>query len=359
MSQAREAIATFNVPVATYGTTYHVRTDGSTADKCTGKADAAYPGTGTNQPCAWNSPFVALPPGGTARIAGGDTLVIHTGQYKIGYGAPGLTTNSTCHSAATWDCVLLPVPSGPDAARPTRIVGQGYDSGCAAPPQLWGAERAAQVLSLANANNVKVSCLEITDHVGCAENHTGGLACNRSSFPYGDWAGTGIYANKSDNVQINDVNVHGLGSQGMLVGGISNWTLTNVKIVGNGSVGWNGDLAGRGVNSSNSGTIKFSRVNIEWNGCAETYPGNAPAGCWGQSVGGYGDGLGTARTGGNWIFEDTVFKHNVSDGLDLLYADGTGSVTVNRVWSEGNASNQIKIAGPSSVTNLVAIGNCG
>ncbi|TAK73937.1 MAG: hypothetical protein EPO12_21490 [Aquabacterium sp.] len=336
-----------------------MRADGSTADKCTGRSDAAYPGTGTNQACAWSSPLVALPPGGSARIAGGDTLLIASGQYKIGYGATGAPTNSTCHVGAPWDCVLLPVPSGPDAAHPTRIVGQGHDSGCSAPPQLWGSQGAAQVLSLAGSNNVQVSCLEITDRATCAQNHTGSLACSTGAVPRGDWAAIGVYGTESTNVQLTDIDVHGLASQGMLVGGVSNWTMTRVKIVGNGFVGWDGDLRGRAKPSSNSGTIKFSHVDIEWNGCVETYPGRTPSGCWGQSANGYGDGLGTYQTGGNWIFEDTVFKHNVSDGLDLLYADGTGSVTVNRVWSEGNASNQIKIAGPSSVTNLVAIGNCG
>ncbi|WP_457836269.1 hypothetical protein, partial [Staphylococcus aureus] len=72
--------------------------------------------------------------------------------------------------------------------KPTRILGEGYDSGCIAPPQLWGTERAQQVLSLNGSSNVQVSCLEITDHASCAENHTGGLACNRDKAPFGQWA---------------------------------------------------------------------------------------------------------------------------------------------------------------------------
>ena len=42
-------------------TTYYVRTDGGTPPQCTGRADAAYPGTGTAQACAWKSLHYALP----------------------------------------------------------------------------------------------------------------------------------------------------------------------------------------------------------------------------------------------------------------------------------------------------------
>ena len=42
------------------GTTYYIRTDGGTAAQCTGTADAPYPGSGTNQLCAWSHPFWAL-----------------------------------------------------------------------------------------------------------------------------------------------------------------------------------------------------------------------------------------------------------------------------------------------------------
>ena len=37
---------------AAQGATYYVRTDGGSADECTGQTDAAYPGSGTSQPCA-------------------------------------------------------------------------------------------------------------------------------------------------------------------------------------------------------------------------------------------------------------------------------------------------------------------
>ena len=75
-------------------TTYHVRTDGGDASQCTGRADAAYPGSGTGQACAWKHPFFALTPGGSKRIVGGDTVVIGSGTYLIGAGAPGAAPGS-------------------------------------------------------------------------------------------------------------------------------------------------------------------------------------------------------------------------------------------------------------------------
>ena len=71
------------------GGIYYVREDGGSALECTGLADAPYPGSGTGQPCAWNHPFQALPPDDAPRIARGDTLIIASGLYMMGYGAPG------------------------------------------------------------------------------------------------------------------------------------------------------------------------------------------------------------------------------------------------------------------------------
>ena len=75
-----------------------------------------------------------------------------------------------------------------------------------------------------------------------------------------------------------------------------------MRIAANGWVGFDGDLGSNVKDSANNGTLLFRRVVIAWNGCGETYPGKKPQGCWGQEAGGYGDGLGTASTGGDWIF---------------------------------------------------------
>ncbi len=331
---------------------YFIRPDGGSQTQCTGLSDLPYPGTGEDQPCAWDHPFRALPPQGVPRIQGGDSLFVMKGSYIMGYGAPGA---EACSEDWPWDCRMTAVPSGEDILHPTRILGEGWDRGCESPPELWGTERSYVILDLTGSSNVLAACLEITDHTGCADSHSGGSACMRDVYPFGQWAQGGITAADSANVELQHINIHGLAVFGLLAGRLKDWTLEDVRIAGNGRVGWDGDI---GENSSNTGSIIFRRCIIEWNGCVETYPGKEPSGCWAQSAGGYGDGLGTAATGGDWIFEDTAFLHNTSDGLDLLYHSIGGTITINRLRAEGNAGNQVKVTGAASITNSVLVGNC-
>lgn len=345
------------------GTTFYVRPDGGSAEQCSGLVDAPYPGTETNQPCAWDHPFRALvPPHAAARLQGGDTLVIDSGSYKMGYGAPGA---EGCDYDGSYDCHMPPLPSGPDAAHPTRILGAGWDAGCATPPELWGSGRPWFIVNLTGSSNVVVACLEITDHSSCIEDHlfpTGGspLTCKRDTPPYGDWAAAGLYAEDSTNVHLEDLNIHGLANAGVIAGRLRDWTVENVRIAGNGSVGWNGDLVGDGTNSDNHGTLVFRHWLVEWNGCGETYPGGDHIGCWGQEAGGYGDGVGTGLTGGHWIIEDSAFLNNTSDGLDLLYARLPDAlIEIRRTLAAGNGGNQIKTSGDVSIENSIIVSNCG
>ena len=332
--------------------TYYVRPDGGTPEECSGFVDAAYPGSGSKQACAWDHPFRALPPGGTPRIGGGSTLVIGTGSYRMGYGAPG---SDDCEEEGSFDCRMPPVPSGPSPNRPTRIVGRGWDSGCDNPPELWGTGRPWQIVDLTDTSNAVVACLEITDHSDCVEFHSGGLACNRDDLPYGDWASIGLYAQDSTKVLLKDLNIHGLASSGILAGRLTDWTVENVRIAANGWVGWDGDIEG---DDSNAGTLAFRHWLVEWNGCGETYPEQEPVGCWGQSAGGYGDGVGTGATSGDWIIENASFLHNTSDGLDLLYHSEGGTVILNGVHAEGNAGNPVKVTGLTTLSNSLLVSNC-
>jgi hypothetical protein len=343
-----------NPGASAQGITYYVRPDGGSTTQCTGRANAPYPGSGTAQPCAWDHPFRALPPGGAPRIAGGDTLIIGAGSYMMGLGAPGA---DACDPASAWDCHMPPIPGG-STGTPTRILGAGWDSGCSNRPQLWGTQRANMVLNLTDASHVEVACLELTDHSGCVESHAdASLACQRDNPPFGPWAPTGLYAEDSVDVHLRDLNIHGFAHTGTWAGRLTDWTVENVRIAGNGWVGWDGDIDG---DDSNSGTLTFRHFTVEWNGCGETYPGGQPTGCWGQTAGGYGDGVGTGDTGGRWIIEDSAFLHNTSDGLDLLYARLPGSsIEIRRTIAEGNAGNQLKTNGPTLIENSIVVGNCG
>ena len=333
-------------------TTWYIRPDGGSAEQCSGRVNAPYPGSGSGQPCAWDHPFRALPPGGAPRIAGGDTLIIAPGSYKMGLGAPGA---EGCEADYPWDCHMPSISSGPDPSHPTRLLGAGWDGGCANPPELWGSQRADLILNLTDASNIEVACLEITDHSGCVEFHSGGLACERDTYPYGEWAAVGLYAEDAANVRLKNLNIHGLASTGIHAGRLRDWTVEEVRIAGNGLAGWDGDIAGE---DSNAGTLAFRHWTVEWNGCGETYPGGQPTGCWAQTAGGYGDGVGTGATGGDWIIADSAFLHNTSDGLDLLYHSLGGQIVLDRVRAEGNAGNQVKVTGRSTITNSVLVGNC-
>ena len=344
--------ALFVQPV--FATTYYVRTDGGTATQCTGLVDATYPGSGVGQPCAFEHPFWAISPSGSPTIlAGGDTLIIGPGSYMMGYGAPN---TPKCSASSAWDCHMRSIPSGPDANHSTKIYGRGWNTGCSVKPELWGTQRATNVLDLRGSSNVEVQCLEVTDHSSCME---GGpdraTRCQRNTYPFGEWASIGIAARDSVNVLLKNVSVHGLHA-GVAAGRLKDWTLEDVEILRNSFIGWDGDI---GANvSANSGTMKFTRVKIQFSGCGETYPGGQPHHCYSQDQGGYGDGVGTHRTGANWIFTDSNISHNVSDGLDLLYHNGDGTITITRSRFEGNAGNQVKTATATRIENSILIGNC-
>ncbi|HEY2395347.1 MAG TPA: right-handed parallel beta-helix repeat-containing protein [Rudaea sp.] len=345
-------------------TTHYVRSDGGSTTQCTGLSNTAYPGSGVGQNCAWHHPFDALPPQGDGAapplaLHGGDTLVIGAGSYEMGLNAPDAKTYPACNQNWSWDCYMASIPSG-TVAQPTRILGAGWDQGCTAPPQLWGSEHSAQVVTLDGSSNVVIGCLEITDHSSCIESHLQGnspYACNRSTPPFGPWASRGIFARDAANVTLQDLNIHGMANRGILAGRLNNWIVDRVQILANGWAGWDGDL-GESAGSSNSGQMLFQTVEIGWNGCGETYPDRQVFGCWGQMEGGYGDGLGTNKTGGNWIFQNSYFHNNTQDGLDLLYADTTATITVQQSHAEGNAGNQMKLAGSPTVENSVIVGNC-
>ncbi|MBL8014487.1 MAG: hypothetical protein JNN05_11630 [Candidatus Omnitrophica bacterium] len=333
--------------------TYYVRTDGGTSTQCTGATDAPYSGSGTNQACAFNHPFWVLSPAGSPnKMVGGDTLVIGPGQYMMGLGAPN---TPSCSKDFPWDCRMRTVPSGTSTS-PTRILGKGWDSGCSSKPQLWGTERASTLVDLTSSSNVQIQCVDITDHSSCMDGGPDILnVCNRTLYPYGPWALFGIVASDSNNVLLKNVKIHGLRT-GILAGRLSGWTLEKTDLIANSFVGWDGDIGA--TTSSNTGSITFKDSKIMWNGCGESYPDLQPHHCYSQDQGGYGDGLGTNVTGGDWVFDNVDFSHNVSDGLDLLYHNGQGSVKISHSRFEGNAGNQVKVAASTNIDNSKLIGNC-
>ena len=343
-------------PESAWATTYYVRTDGGSPDQCTGLVNSPFPGSGDAQPCAWDHPFRALPPGGPARIIGGDTVIIGPGSYRMGFGAVG---TEACSPEYPWDCFMTAVPSGPQVSNPTRILGAGWDSGCSSPPELWGAERANWIVNLTQSQNVEISCLEITDHSGCVEGHADpAFRCQRDSYPYGDWAAVGLYAEDSSNVVLKNLNIHGLAHTGIWAGRLSNWTLEKVRLAANGLVGWDGDIEG---SDSNTGTLTFRQGVVEWNGCAETYPGRQPGRVLEPAGGGlrgrdrhrdYRRAIGSSRIPSFSTIPRTAWTCCTPGNRDRRSISG-------RTLARGNAGNQIKTSGPVTIENSIIVGNCG
>lgn len=322
--------ASFAAPAATR----YVRADGGTSSQCTGAVDAAYPGSGTAQACAYSTPAT-----GIANIAGGDTLVIKNGSYAV--------------------ASQLTAPAGGTASAPTRIRGEQAGD-CRVKPELYasGGTR-TQMLNLSASTGVEVECLEITDHSACVYRHP--------DFPCsGSYAIHGIYAYGASNVTLRDVYVHGIGN-GFKGGKVNNLTLERVRFIANSEAGFHG-ATGCSTSGCDSftGTIIFRNVEIAWNGCGEAYPKLTIIGCHGQadrdgngSNDGYGDGVGTTDTAGVWIVEDSQIHHNTSDGLDLRYSKLAGAdVQIRRSWFYGNAGNQVKVWGKLLMENSVAVSNC-
>lgn len=353
----------FFVSSQCFAATYYVRTDGSTATNCTGLTDAAYPGSGTGQDCAFNHPHWVMPNIGvgndhTHDLASGDTVIIGDpeGGSEFRMGCQNDVTcrdalynqvhSATCATSYPYDCGMGALASGDDANNMIKIYGRGWDTGCENPPVLYaqgvtaGDDRGATtILNLNGSDNVDVRCLDITDKIN------------------GNGAINGIAASASDNVIIKDVDIHGL-HRGIFAGGLSDWTMTNLKLRMNHSAGWDGDI-GHSGQSYNTGTITFINPEITYNGCAEDISTGLQTDCCSQNNGCYGDGLGTYLTGGAWIFENANISHNTSDGLDLLYADETTSVRIKNSLFEGNGGQQLKIPSDSEVINSFMLGNCG
>jgi hypothetical protein len=304
-------------------------------------------------------------------MVAGDTLIIAQEQFMVGYGMPN---ESDADTSWTYESGLKQAPAGTTSSNRTRIYGRGWDSGCTGPKaQLWGTERANQVLTI--GGNTEVQCIEITDHSACIE---GGpldgtidgfpTQCVRDTYPHGPWASTGLsIVPGASNIQLKNLDIHGMAARGVFADRVGDIDLTKVRIIGNGSVGWDSD--GPSDDDSYTGTITLVNSRIEWNGCGERYPLGSPDlssandkhHCWSQDQGGYGDGIGLGDgSPGNWTFIDSSVSWNTSDGVDLLHGNGTGTVKFLRSKAEGNAGQQIKTnAANTYLENSIIIGNCG
>jgi hypothetical protein len=335
-----------------FGDTWYVRRDGGDRGQCDGKGDAPYPGIGVRRHCALkdyrylydshsynNNAWV---------IAGGDTVIIRDGPWRVGWdAASGIGSGATwCKGMSNTSCSNPVIPAG-TPARHTRILGEHFadcSNGDATNnsklTQIFGGFGVNSVLTLNGAQYVDVQCLEITSHSQCLWFGIPGLPRHcKTSLPPEDFDSNGIRTDvHTHDLLLQDLWIHGHTSRGIIgpIGG--EVTATRVDIAINGGAGWDFD-DGKSTASIN-GVWNFNYSTIEWSGCNQIYPSPHVDTCYGQSTGGYGDGVGTpARMCLSANIDHSTFRYNTQDGLDLGHVD-TGAC-------------------PLRITNSIAYGNSG
>lgn len=369
-----------------WATTFYVRDGGGTSTQCTGQVNAVYLGTGTNQPCAFNSPGWLLssnnagqtPP--PALLASGDTAYVvgdsdispgQQAQFVIGYTMPN--AGYYCLSSAQggngntydYDCQMGLIPAGTDASHPTSIIGIGNHQ-----PQFYGGP--TQLALDAENSYITLSNIEITSHIYCGATLQGVNDCpaHTQRVAYGVYIkGTGYSFN---NLYIHNVMIYGIKGTGI----VGNATFTGLHLIGDQQGGFSTDPNIGQI----TGTLTWNQPIAEWSGCQEAYPMTNPGidnplnysncagqgGCPACSFGIIADGIdfGGQTTGlqsGNWTFTGPgSISFNTKGGIDTLHGSGGGTILIDKMRFEGNGAQQIKTsANVTSVTNSVIVGDCG
>jgi hypothetical protein len=371
----------FSLPLA--AETWYVRPDGGTrhsakvpTGQCDGKADAPYRGRGVNQHCAFkdyrylwddqsygNDAWV---------IAGGDTVILRGGPWRVGFDAPtgkGAGYTWCFGGPGPYGCYNPTIPAG-TAAQPTRILGENYQSCATADAtdrakltQIYGGFGVANTLNLTGAKYVNVECLDISSHSRCVSHGDPQLpkACS-SNNPLDDYNSDGIGTDiHTHDLLLQDLYIHGNTDRGIKgpIGGVV--TCLRCDIAYNGMAGWDFD-DGNSTPSIN-GVWNFNYSTIEWSGCNQIYPDAGANMCYGQSNGGYGDGVGTPE--GMCLtanIDHSIFRYNTQDGLDLGHIDtGRCSLKVTNSTAYGNNGGQFKWGAnesPAIFINNTVVGNC-
>ena len=373
-----------------HGTIWYVRADGGTrysannpTGQCSGKADAAYPGDGTNQPCAFNDirwlwddqhTYGAL----SWVIAGGDTVILDDSKpWRTGVD-PFTSSASeqpwcTGWSGGPYGCNNPKIPAGTAGAH-TQILGRNWAT-CGAGgastktkmSQIFGGMALDVALNLAGAQYLDVACVEVTDHTQCVSHGSPAYpkGCERDTAPFDDADSNGVGTDATTaNVLLEDVWIHGhpsSGIQGPIGGPI---TLERADISFNGFAGWNFD-DGSDTPDAPGSSIAASYVTMQANGCNEEYPivDAFPAvSCYDLNSGGFGD---------SWSGQDTELDAFTCDHCSMIYntKDGfigphttIGALTITNSSSYGNMGQQWKwgqkVGGTTIVENTFTEGNC-
>lgn len=346
---------------------------------CNGLADAPYPGSGTNQPCAYNDyRFLyddqTFGAGASSWvISGGDTVLIRNGPWRVGFAQGTSSGDVWCKGlSGAAGCTNPTIPAG-TAAQHTRILGENYNLACTTgvggnATQLFGGFSVGAVLMNKGAQYVDEQCLELTDHSQCIVHGSPNPDPCSSSFPLSDYASEGSQTNTSTHdLFLTDVWIHGTTDRGIIgpIGGLV--TAQRVTIGYSPMAGWDFD-DGSSTPSVNA-DWRFLNSNILFSGCNEEYPitHTYPARyCFGQGSGGYGDGVGGpvgTCIGATITNSSSIF--NTQDAFDLGHNDtrsGPCYLTVSNTFTFGNSGAAgVKwgsAPNPQIFVNNLLVGNC-
>jgi hypothetical protein len=309
-------------------------------------------------------------------IKGGDTVILRNGPWRVGWdAATGTGAGYTwCLGGSNGGCFNPPIPAG-TASQHTRILGENYAS-CTSGgqtdrtklTQIFGGYGVGMALNLSGAQFVDVECIEVTRHSQCIWFGSPAYpsACN-SSGTLQDYDSDGVHTDVSTHdLLLQDLWIHGHIGRGIKgpIGGVV--TAERVDIAYNGGAGWDFD-DGNATPMPSGAKWVFNDSTIEWSGCNQEYPithANPAISCYGQSDGGYGDGVGTPHgTGMSVSINNSQFNYNVQDGLDLGHIDTGGPYTlsITNSYAHGNGGGSFKWGGnfgSSIFTNNVAINDC-
>lgn len=392
----------FSAPA--FSRTWYIRPDGGTrysanvtSGQCDGKSDIQYSGRGVNQHCAFNdfrylwddqSGHVGA---GAWVISGGDTVIVRGcsaskkqsklsfPDCRIGWDGPtGELSNSWCYGVGSYTCYNPPIPAG-SAAQHTRILGENYatcNAGGATDPRtyrsrlthLFGGYSLNFALNLQNTQYVDIQCIELTTHNGaCTRGGAPAYPRNcRGDQPLDDYAQNGILlSNKTANLTLQDVYVHGFNSSGLHgpIGGPI--TLTRLFVGFNGFAGWNFD-DGSSTPDGPGSSIAANYVSMVGNGCYEEYPlaHSFPARvCYDDNSNGFGDAWSGQDTDlDSFSCDHCVIAYNTKDAF-LGPHTNIRTLTITDSQSYGNMGAQWKwINAPGGrvvFINNLTVGNCG
>lgn len=366
------------------GTIWFVRNDGGSrydatnnpSGQCNGKADASYPGSGTNRSCAFNDVRYLWSDGSAAGswvLAGGDTAFIRGGPWRTGApdGVGGKFNNFGCFGGVPQYCGNLDVPAG-TSGQHTRFLGENY-ANCSSPSaktQTFGGFGQGNTWNLENTSFVDMECLEITDHGSCVIISGASNQCHNST-PYDDYALNGIllchnssFVSYTHDLLLQDLNIHGLVDTGLAGCFGANITLNRVRVAFNTFAGWDMDNSSDLQNATNA-SLDNEYVTMEWNGCSEEYPivDSVPArACYDQNSGGFGDAWsGQDASVASIICNHCITRYNTKDGWIGPHTYAASTTIKNSIWY-GNEGVAIKAGAQTNgsylLQNNLIISNC-